>query len=53
MLTHIGFSVTEIVGTINRINKRGRRWLSDIGSIDDLRDETGRQDITLVKVVIK
>ena len=53
MLTHVGFSVTEIVGAINRINKRGRRWLSNIGSIDELRDETGRHDITLVKAVIK
>ena len=52
VLTHIGFSVTEIVATINRINKRGRRWLSDIGSIDELRDETGRHDITLVEAVI-
>jgi len=41
VLTHVGFSVTEIVGTINRINKCGRRWLSDIGSIDDLCNETG------------
>jgi len=53
VLTHVGFSVTEIVGAINPINKRGRRWLSDIGSIDDLRDETGRQDITLVEAAIK
>ena len=41
VLTHVGFSVTEIVGAINRINKRGRRWLSDIRSIDELHDETG------------
>ena len=53
VLTHIGFSVTEIVSAINRINKRGRRWLSDIGSIEELRDETGRHDITLVEAVIK
>jgi len=53
VLTHIGFSVTEIVSTINRINKRGRRWLSDIGSIEELRDETGRHDITLVEALIK
>ena len=53
VLTHIGFSVTEIVGTINRINKRGRRWLNDIGSIEELRDETGRRDITLVEAVLK
>ena len=53
MLTHVGFSVTEIVGAINHINKRGRRWLSDIGSIDELRDETRRRDITLVEAVMK
>ena len=46
-------SVTEIVGAIDRINKRGRRWLSNIGSIDELRDETGRRDITLVEAVMK
>ena len=53
VLTHVGFSVSEIVGAINRINKRGRCWLSNIGSIDELRDETGRHDITLVEAVIK
>ena len=53
MLSHVGFSVTEIVGAIGRINKRGRRWLSDIGSIDELRDETRRRDITLVEAVMK
>ena len=53
MLTHVGFSVTEIVGAINHINKHGRRWLSNIGSIDELRDETGRHDITLIEAVIK
>ena len=53
MLSHIGCSVTEIVGAIDRINKRGRRWLSTIGSIDALRDETGRRDITIVEAVMK
>jgi hypothetical protein len=53
MLSHVGFSVTEIVGAIDRINKRGRRWLSNIGSIDELRDETGRRDITLIEAVMK
>ena len=53
VLSHVGCSVTEIVGAIDRINKRGRRWLSDIGSIDELRDETGRRDITLVEAVMK
>ena len=53
MLSHVGCSVTEIVGAIDRINKRGRRWLSNIGSIDELRDETGRRDITLIEAVMK
>ena len=53
VLTHIGFSVTEIVAAIDRINKRGQRWMSDIGSIDELREESGQNNITLVEAVIK
>jgi len=44
--THVGFSVTEIVGAINRINKRGRRWVSDIGSAmrpDDMTSPSSRR----------
>ncbi len=46
VLTHVGFSVTEIVGAINRINKRGRRWVSDIGSAmrpDDMTSPSSRR----------
>jgi hypothetical protein len=53
VLTHIGYSVTEIVAVIDRINKYGRRLMFDIGSIDKLREESGQNDITLVEAVIK
>ena len=41
VLTHIGYSVTEIVAAIDCINKCGRCWMSDIGSINELREESG------------
>ncbi len=33
MLTHVNYSVAEIVAAIDRINKRGCRWASEVGDI--------------------
>jgi hypothetical protein len=52
VLTHVGLSVTDIVAAINRINKRGRRWVSQIGRIEELREEIGRDDVTFVEAVL-
>ena len=53
VLTHVGLSVTDIVAAINRIvNKRGRRWVSQIGRIEELRKEIGHDDVILVEAVL-
>jgi hypoxanthine-guanine phosphoribosyltransferase len=52
VLNHLGLSVAEIVTAINRINRRGRRMVSLVGSVEDLREETGRHDVTLVEAVL-
>jgi len=52
VLNHLGLSVAEIVTAINRINVRGRRMVSLVGSVDVLREETGRHDVTLVEAVL-
>ena len=52
VLTHLGLSVNDLVAAIDRINKRGRRWVSQIGRIEELREEVGRDDVTLVEVVL-
>ena len=52
VLNHLGLGVAEIVTAINRINARGRRMVSLVGSVDVLREETGHHDVTLVEAVL-
>jgi len=52
VLNHLGLSVVQIVTAINRINVRGQRMVSLVGSVDVLREETGRRDVTLVEAVL-
>lgn len=52
VLIHLGLSVNDLVATIDRINKRGRRWVNQIGRIQELCKEMGRDDVTLVEVVL-
>ncbi len=53
VLTHIGYSVGEIVAAINRINRQGHHWVSEIGDADVLREDSGYQTSSLVEVVAK
>jgi hypothetical protein len=52
VLHHLGLSVSEIVTAINSINKRGRRMVSLVGSVENLREKTGRHDMTLVEAML-
>jgi hypothetical protein len=53
VLTHIGYSVAEIVAAIDRINRRSQHWVIQIGDVEVLREDSGCQGITLVKTVAK
>jgi hypothetical protein len=52
VLNHLGLSAAEIVTAINRINKRGRCMVSLVGSVENLREETGRHDMTLGEAML-
>ncbi len=53
VLTHVGYSVAEIVVAIDRINWRSQHWVSQIGDVEILQENSGCQGITLVKAVAK
>jgi hypothetical protein len=53
MLTHVNYSIAEIVAAIDQINKRGCHWASEVGDIGVLREDSGLHGITLVEAVLK
>jgi hypothetical protein len=53
MLTHVNYSVAEIVAAIDQINKRGCRWTSEVGDIGVLREDSGLHGITLMEAFLK
>jgi hypothetical protein len=54
VLTHVGYSMGEIMSAINQINCQGCRWVSKIGDVDVLlRDDSEYQTSLLVEVVTK
>jgi hypothetical protein len=53
VLTQVNYSIAEIVAAIDRINKRGWRWASDLGDVGVLREDSGFHGITVVDALLK
>jgi hypothetical protein len=53
VLMHVGYSVVDIVAAIDCINWCSWHWVSQIGDMDVLQEDSGCQGITLVKAVAK
>ena len=51
VLAHVGLSLAKIVAGIDRINRHGKRWMSKIGDVEVLRDDSGIPNLTIVKVM--
>jgi hypothetical protein len=53
VLTHVNHSIVEIVPAIDRINKQGRHWASDLGDVGVLWEDSGFYGITVVDALLK
>ncbi len=53
VLTHVGYSVLEIVAAIDRINWCGQSWANPIGNVEALWEDSRHFDLTLVEAMSK
>ena len=51
VLAHIGLSLAEIVACIDWINHRGPQWMSEIGHVEVLCNDSGIHNLTIVEAV--
>jgi hypothetical protein len=53
VLTHVGYTVVEIMAAINRVNQQGWRWLSNMGDVTVMWEDSGLRNVMLIDAVMK